>query len=428
MTGPGYFIHLSAGHGLPESLKNSLPDLLWLSELPTVSQQPSPDSVAVFGELHGCDRQIRIPLVLIDDDETLRTLFNVSETIKQIQLESYHGGLQPTAEMRLPFNYSILPPWVKGIARKIRGPSNFKPCDVKFPSDTVPAVVDWLCELREVCRRDCSNRPVTPTWPNGKRAAVVVTHDVDTDWLFRNPAWLERFCDAEESAGLKGAWYCVPQWSGNRHSERGMQRLLERGCEVGCHGFNHDAKWPLCNAKESNRRLRLVKKFAETWNMKGFRSEWLWRTPQFLEMLAAVFQYDTSVPTFSDVFTSASGNGCGTVLPYRTHGNLIELPLTLPMDEDVHRFSGSLQHFWNLLVSRAKRIIDAGGLVVFSFHPQPHQAANDLTLSVATAALKAICDSPNVWLTRPDQVAAWLADGDHQAATSCEYAAGTALS
>lgn len=408
MNLPGVFLRCSAGPALPAGLAAGLPEILWLAEMPVVARTCSSQEVAVYAQIYGGGEEGGFPLVSVGESGGLCPHFDVQKTIRRILLEAYHDGLQPTTEMRLPFNYSLLPPWIKKIARRLRGPVAFRTCEVNFPSDRIPAVVDWLGQLQLLC--DPAGFPKCErVWPEGKRAVVVITHDVDTDWVFRNPDWLERICDVEESAGLRGAWYCVPRWSRNRHSERGMERLLARGCEVGCHGYSHDARWPLCSPRESERRLRLVQSFRDDWDLRGFRSEWLWRTPDFLHMLAAVFQYDTSVPTSSDIFTPVTGNGCGSIFPYRTHGGLIELPLTLPMDEAVHRFPGSLDDFWNSQVVRAERVVAERGVVMLSLHPQPHQAANLTTLTAVTSAIRRICALPGLWLARPDELAAWIA-------------------
>ena len=405
---PMSFFRLEAGDALPQHLRRHLPEMLYVppqamrESLPTHSQ-----SECLRGTPIGGDRSTSILLADLDQAGAPRLAFDVARTIDALLLEEYHPGLEPTVEMRLPFNYSLLPPWVKGMARLVRNGQLSREPAIPFPTTEPACVVEWLRELAAWGNAPQSSRCSRIEWPNGHQAAVAISHDVDTDWVFRHPDWLERFVAAEAEHGLTGGWYCVPAWSQSRQSERGIQRLIDLGCEVGCHGYNHDAKWPLLTGSGFARRVEAVKKFRDRWGLRGFRSEWLWRTPQFLSTLAGIFDYDTSVPTVSSLFTSGSRNGCGTCLPYVTFGGMIELPLTLPMDEHRHSSGLSLDAFWHGQVERAARIVEQGGLVMLSLHPQPHQAANAPTLAAVSATLKEIASIGNLWMARPDQIADW---------------------
>ncbi len=134
--------------------------------------------------------------------------------------------------------------------------------------------------------------------------------------------------------------------------------------------------------------MSAVKEFVGRWHIKGFRSEYLWRTPSFLETLSNLFEYDSSIPNVSSYFTKVSRNGCAAINPYYTHGNMIELPLTLPMDNAQKLMNISLNDFWEGQVQKAKAIIERGGLVVLSLHPQPYQSANNEALKAYELALK----------------------------------------
>src|SRR5690606_29109976 len=134
--------------------------------------------------------------------------------------------------------------------------------------------------------------------------------------------------------------------------------------ELGCHGFNHDAKFPLQEGSDFKQRMDYVDRFRAQWQMRGFRSEWLYRTPHFLREIAARFDYDSSVPAVNPLFSCRTNNGCGACKPYQTHGNLWELPLSVPMDEDRHLLPPGRFNFWSHLVAKAEEVIGYGGLVV----------------------------------------------------------------
>jgi peptidoglycan/xylan/chitin deacetylase (PgdA/CDA1 family) len=417
------FFRLEAGDALPPELARDMPEILCVP--PEALQAPLSDHrpngsvlkaslsgtpinpVLINGTRLNGAPAASISLVTSADGDVPRASFDIAGTIDSILLEQYHSGLEPTAEMRLPFNYSLLPPWVKGVARSLRKGELGREPEIAFPSGDPAFVVDWLGELADWTNSPRSPRTKRIEWPHGHRAAVTISHDVDTDWVFRNPEWLERIVDVEAEHGLYGAWFCVPAYSQSRASARGIERLIERGCEVGCHGYNHDAKWPLLNGRKFAQRVEVVKKFRDRWGLRGCRSEWLWRTPAFLSVVGELFEYDSSVPTVSPQFTSHSRNGCGTCFPYVTYGGLMELPLTVPMDEARHLGGLGLEDFWRRQVERASQIIERGGMVMLSLHPQPHQAANSATLAAVGRALKEIVSMPNLWLARPQEIAAW---------------------
>jgi len=402
------FFRLQASHALPQDLRRSMPEILCVPAQAMRSPLPAdlPNRCLRGTPINGASTA-SVSLVELVDGDVPRCTFDIASTIDSILLEEYHTGLEPTAEMRLPFNYSLLPPWVKGLARSVRNGQLMREPAIAFPSGDPALVVDWLRELAHWANAPQSPRSRKIEWPDGHRAAVAISHDVDTDWVFRHPEWLERIVDAEAEHGLKGAWYCVPAWSESRQSAKGIERLIDLGCEVGCHGYNHDAKWPLLTGRDFDRRVEAVTRFRDRWGLRGFRSEWLWRTPGFLSALAKIFEYDTSVPTVSSLFTSGSRNGCGTCFPYVTFGGLIELPLTVPMDEHRHSSGLGLEAFWRRQVERVSQIIEGGGMAMLSLHPQPHQAANAPTLAAVSAVLKEIVVFGNLWLARPDQIAAW---------------------
>lgn len=348
-----------------------------------------------------------ISLISRGKDGKLIWHFDPAKVCECILLETYHDGLQPTLELKLPFNYSLVPNWVKGFARTLRMGNIKAHSAVPFPERGTPEVLDWLQKLCLIkSGEEVSRYPgKTFNWPEHTRAAVVITHDVDNNWIFDNTQWLNKFLDIEEESGFQGAWYVVPRNSRAKSAHRGLQMLQSRGCEIGCHGYNHDAKWPFLPEKQSRKRLEEVCRFRDQWDILGFRSEWLWRTPAFLEMLSTIFEYDTSVPTICELYTSGSFNGCGSYFPFRTHGGLLELPLTLPMDEARHQSDLSPETFWQEQKNRVDAIIARGGLVTISLHPQPHQAANDATLGPFREFLQEINRHSGLWKVPPWKVA-----------------------
>ena len=155
--------------------------------------------------------------------------------------------------------------------------------------------------------------------------------------------------------------------------------------------------------------MDVIRAFAKRHGAAGFRSEWLYYTPEFLEALTRVFAYDTSIPASLKGYHPVCSTGSSTCRPYRTHGGLLELPLSLPNDESRHETGESIGAYWSGVVEKAACIAEQGGLIVISVHPQPHQSANEETLPHLEQALARIAAIEEIWLARPDEAAAWAA-------------------
>jgi hypothetical protein len=62
-------------------------------------------------------------------------------------------------------------------------------------------------------------------------------------------------------------------------------------------------------------------------------------------------------------------------------------------------------------VERAWGIIEQGGLIVLSLHPQSHQSANHETIPHLERALGKIAACKDLWIARPRDIAAWADTG-----------------
>ena len=401
------FFRPSSTPALPAPLRDTLPPLLWVTGLTRANEALDSQAAAVHGRpIDGGAQQALIDVV----DGALVPRFDVAASIEGTLLETYRTDLVPTLEMKLPFNYSLLPSWVKSLGRAMKGKAPAS-VPVEFPPGTLAApqfAVEWLRDLAALTGRPRDARALRSDYPDGHRAALVITYDVDTDWLLRHPKWIDRFCDLEDAHGLRGAYYCVPMYCRSRAARDGIRRLQSRGREIGCHGYNHDAKWPLLDGRAFKKRLDAVRAFADEWGVRGFRSEWLWRTPRFFEALATVFQYDSSVPTMLPAYSHPTRNGCSTCRPYRTYGDLVELPVTVAADEWRHLKGLSPAAHFAEIFGAAKVVVARGGLVMLALHPQSHQAANEATFAALSWLLTELKTVPRLFHTTPSELATWV--------------------
>ncbi len=229
----------------------------------------------------------------------------------------------------------------------------------QFPQWPIePVVVDLVREyVSETIR---ANGDVAPPscafWPDGKRFAFVITHDIEWDTgLRRAPA----LAAMEKRHGFVSSWNVVPErylidWSI-------LNALRADGFELGLHGLKHDGKL-FTSRKTFESRIPLMRAYAEKWKLVGFRSPSTLRNPDWMHLLP--FEYDSSFPD-TDPYEPQPG-GCCTIWPY-FFDNVVELPLTMPQDHTLFDILGQKDiSSWQL---KAEWIIRHGGLVLMNIHP-----------------------------------------------------------
>ena len=170
--------------------------------------------------------------------------------------------------------------------------------------------------------------PSIAPWPDGRRWAVVLTHDVEQQIGHDNVHVLRQ---VEEEAGFRSSWNFVPR----RYdiSDALLDDLRAAGFEIGVHGLYHDGR-DLESEELLLERLPAIRSYAEEWRAVGFRSPATHRDWRLMPLLG--FDYDSSSPD-TDPFEPQSG-GCCSLLPFH-NGELVELPITLPKTTPSSSFS-----------------------------------------------------------------------------------------
>ena len=233
-------------------------------------------------------------------------------------------------------------------------------------------------------------------WPAGKRAAVLVTHDVEfADGQARIPE-LRRL---EESRGLRSCWNFVV----DRYPVDGdlIADLRRDGHEIGVHGVKHDGK--LFRSRTIfERRLGVMRDAAARWGAVGFRSPALLYDRNLLGELP--FAWDSSLPAW-DPFQPMPG-GCNRYRPFALNNHCIELPVTLWQDFTLfEELQVDALAVWERQLAA---IVARGGLVNVIIHP------DYLTTPVRVASFAGLLDrvagDAGLWVTTPSAVADWSRD------------------
>ncbi len=213
-----------------------------------------------------------------------------------------------------------------------------------------------------------------PGWPDGKRFAFVLTHDVE------GPAGLEKcraLAELEMEMGVRSTFNFVPE--GQYQVPASLREwLVENGFEVGVHDLRHDGRLFGSQAKFS-RNAERINHYLKDWKATGFRAGFMLRKLDWLHQLDV--RYDAS--TFDTDPFEFQSDGAGSIFPFwipspsspddltsppadRKNG-YIELPYTLPQDSTL--FLLLQQTSPEVWLRKLDWIAKHGGMALVNVHP-----------------------------------------------------------
>lgn len=248
-------------------------------------------------------------------------------------------------------------------------------------------------ELRaELDRRGEERAPTIANWPEGRRFAAILTHDVEGPAGVAN---VRKVIDIERRHGFVSSWNFVAEWY--PIPDGLLDEVRAAGCEVGLHAIKHD-----CKLFESRARfeaeLPAIHRYLAAWDADGFRSPATHRNPAWMPELGA--RYDSSFPD-TDPFEPQPG-GCCSILPFFL-GDTVELPITLVQDHTLWEIlrEDSIDH-WR---SKSDWLIANGGLINLITHPD--YLDTPARLRMYEEFLEYLADQGHGWHALPREVAAW---------------------
>jgi peptidoglycan/xylan/chitin deacetylase (PgdA/CDA1 family) len=260
----------------------------------------------------------------------------------------------------------------------------------RWPSE--PALHDLYYFMLELVDEIAAEPvPRLASWPDGKSWALVLTHDVETADGYE---LIDAVLEVERRHGVRSAWYLVPERDYSVADER-VKMLTAEGCEVGLHGLCHDGRD--LSPDEIPRRLPAMQRWAERWGARGFRAPATQRQWDLMPQLG--FDYDSS---YSDSarYEPQAGGSCSW-LPFLID-ELVELPITLPMDHTVFELLGNADAaVWH---EKAALLRDRGGMALLLTHPD---YLDDLRLREYDRFLRTFAHDDSVWVALPREVSSW---------------------
>ena len=336
--------------------------------------------------------------VELSSEGDVRLPFSPTEVIENLRRERYLAT--SSQEHLLHTLYYLVRPILPFPARKLlqRYVSHRRRA-AKFPSWPIDCSVEEICESLMALAIQVAPTQEVPFiwfWPEGKHAAVMVTHDVEQ----RSGVYLcDMLMDMDEALGIKASFQIVPE---GRYGgvEDLIGKIRSRGFEVNVHDLDHNGTL-YQDRKLFEKRAQKINEYARLYGMRGFRAGAMHRNQNWFGLLD--FQYEMSVPTVSHL--EPQRGGCCTVMPYFV-GGLLELPLTTIQDHSLFYILG--EHSIDLWKQQIGIISTHHGLVSFIVHPD--YLAKKKERSVYRELLKYLSQQrhhQNMWLAFPGEINDW---------------------
>lgn len=230
-------------------------------------------------------------------------------------------------------------------------------------------------------RRRTSIWPINPAagappagwrgWPNGKRFALVLTHDVESQ---KGLERCQELMDLDKRLGFRSSFNFVPEGEYATPKEL-RDSLTSNGFEVGVHDLRHDGKLFFSRAG-FQAQARKINEYLKKWNAVGFRSGFMQHNLEWLHEVGAC--YDAS--TFDTDPFEFQPEGVKTIFPFwvpsphsqanheqTDESGYIELPYTLPQDSTLFiLFREKSPEIWK---QKLDWLVDNGGMALLIAHP-----------------------------------------------------------
>ena len=201
-----------------------------------------------------------------------------------------------------------------------------------------------------------------PGWPDGKKFAFALTHDVEG---IQGLDKCRKLAEMDKAVGFRSSFNFVPEGE-YRLPESLRSFLLQEGFEIGVHDLEHDGS---LYRSEKNFRVQAQKinQYLKAWGAVGFRAGFMFHNLEWIHDLDV--SYDAS--TFDTDPFEPQPDGVGTIFPFWVQRNgsrgYVELPYTLPQDSTLFLlFQEKTIDVWT---KKLDWVAEHGGMALLNIHP-----------------------------------------------------------
>ena len=256
-------------------------------------------------------------------------------------------------------------------------------------------------------------------WPDDKKFALVLTHDVEGPVGLRR---CRRLAKLESELGFRSCFNFIPAGQYVVPPEL-REELTSNSFEIGVHDLHHDGRlyrtWRGFVGK-----AKQINEYLADWNAEGFRSGFMLHKLDWLHQLA--IRYDMS--TFDTDPFEPQPEGRHTIFPFfiarpqtdhQTNGNgdgYLELPYTLPQDSTLFLL---LRHETSeVWMRKLDWIAKHGGMALLDTHPDymSFQGACDASVEYPVERYREFLQyvqdkhSETCWHALPREVTSYVLD------------------
>lgn len=199
-------------------------------------------------------------------------------------------------------------------------------------------------------------------WPENKKFALVLSHDVDFQ---KGHDGVVKLMDIEDKLGFKSSFNFVPERY--KVSKDLIETVKNRGFQVCVHGLKHDGKLFSCR-KEFNRRAKKINRYLKDWGAIGFTSPSMHHNLEWMHILNILH----STSTFDTDPFEPQPDSIRTIYPFlvrnsrQINGGFLELPYTLPQDHLLYVIMRQKNiDIWKKKISW---IAEKGGMALLNTH------------------------------------------------------------
>lgn len=205
--------------------------------------------------------------------------------------------------------------------------------------------------------------PSWPGWPDGKRFALVLMHDVESG---AGASRCEQLARLEEDRGFRSTFAFAPL---RYETPDGLRRaLVDRGFEIMVHGLYHDGK-DFRDRRTFDQRLGPINDFLRRWETRGFASASMFHNLPWISELdidydISTFDIDPFEPhpcQFGRIFPS------WVQPPDNRRFGFVEMPYTLPQDFTL--FVLMREQTNAIWLRKLDWIAEKGGMALVKTHP-----------------------------------------------------------
>lgn len=283
-----------------------------------------------------------------------------------------------------------------------------------------------------------SERPPAdwPGWPEGKKFAVVLTHDVEGQIGLDKCAELMR---REMDLGFRSSFNFIPEGS-YRTPRRLREELVANGFEVGVHDLRHNGRL-YRSRTEFGANAERINSYLRDWGAVGFRSGFMLHNLEWLHALeisydASTFDTDPFEPQPEGRHTifpfwiprpsepqsrngNSNGNGHAESDAFSRDGTggYVELPYTLPQDSTL--FLLLRERTIDLWKRKVDWLAQHGGMILLDTHPDymamgaTDQRGHQYPVGLYKELLDYIKSryQDEYWAALPKEAASWVRAG-----------------